>query len=259
VVYRFGAIVEVLIDQVWKLGGEGGSFGGVGRSWGFKWKHFKCAISLAQVKSSICPHAKLKFGPEFAFWEQKQVQFLGPFKTQIPPLSVSKQDRPIYYRVTPKDRGIPKIKGLEQGSIVEFSSAFWECPPLAGAIAKNKAKAIMNLNIHKSQGAGGEGPYTYSWRVGRILHPIGVGSLPLVKIRGQIHTHKSWYYLIDWTLSLLNSLILTTMKGMWYIPSTQPSKNNACDIPSTQLSKNTMHVWGYRTCQLCDWKMLQNF
>jgi len=97
----------------------------------------------------------------------------------------------------------------------------------------------MNLNIHKSQGAGGEGPYTYSWRVGRILHLIGVGSLPLLKIRGQIRTHKSWYCLIDWTLSLLNSLLLTTMKGMWHIPSTQPSKNNACDIPSTQLSKNT--------------------
>jgi hypothetical protein len=44
--------------------------------------------------------------------------------------------------------------------------------------------------------------------------------------------------LIDWTLSLLNSLLLTIMKGMWYIPNTQLSNNNACDIPSTQLSNN---------------------
>jgi hypothetical protein len=102
------------------------------------------------------PTCQTEFGPEFAFGEQKQVQFLGPFKTQIPPLSVSKQDRPIYYRVTLKVKGISEIKGLEQGSAVEFSSAFWECPPLKHSIAKNKAKAIMNLNLHKSQGAGGK-------------------------------------------------------------------------------------------------------
>lgn len=165
---------------------EGGWFGGVGRSWGFKWKHFKCAISLAQGKSSICSHAKQKFGPEFAFGEQKQVQFLGPFKTQIPPLSVSKQDLPIYYRVTPKVRGISKRKGLEQGSIVEFSSAFWECPPFAGSIAKNEPKAIKNPNIHNYP---------------RIMHVI-------------------------------------------YQAPNSP--------------RILMHVWGYRTCQSCNWKMLQN-
>jgi hypothetical protein len=67
-----------------------------------------CNIFGPQGKSSICPHAKLKFGSEFAFGEQKQVQFLGPFKTQIPPLLVSKQDRPICYMVPPRWGAFPK-------------------------------------------------------------------------------------------------------------------------------------------------------
>ncbi len=86
------------------------------------------------------PTCQTEFGPEFAFGEQKQVQFLGPFKTQIPPLSVPKQDCPIYYRVTLKVKGISEIKGLEQGSTVEFSSAFWECPPTRTLHCKEQGK-----------------------------------------------------------------------------------------------------------------------
>jgi len=45
-----------------------------------------CNIFGPRGKSSICPHAKLKFGPEFAFGEQKQVQFLRPFSKPKFPL-----------------------------------------------------------------------------------------------------------------------------------------------------------------------------
>ncbi len=131
--------MEVLIGQgggmIWRYVGRGGLNENISNVQ-YLWP--KASLAFAHM-----PNFKVKFGPEFAFGQQKQVQFLGPFKTQIPPLSVSKQGRPTYYRVTPNVRGIFKIKGLEQGSIVEFSTAFWECPPFAGSIAKNKPKAII--------------------------------------------------------------------------------------------------------------------
>jgi hypothetical protein len=49
--------------------------------------------------------------------------------------------------------------------------AFGESPsPLGFTLVKHKENNIMNLNIHRSHGVGGEGSYAYSLRVGGKLY-----------------------------------------------------------------------------------------